>query len=137
MQDRKMKNLGFTLTEALIATTILVVAILAIIQLFPIGIKTEVSAKENSVATHLGQDKTEEMLSKNYEDIDSESRLKVNNDPQSPFYIYEIETIITLVDEDLNLSGSDLGLKQISIKVYWQEEGEEKNVTISTLASQR
>ncbi|HBR13686.1 MAG TPA: hypothetical protein DD697_03200, partial [Candidatus Komeilibacteria bacterium] len=57
---------GFTLIETLIALAILTVAVLAIVQLFPLGLKAGQQAKNTTRATNLAQARMEELISESY-----------------------------------------------------------------------
>jgi len=58
-----MNKKGLTLIEALIAVSILAIGIVGVLAMFPMGIQVAKSAQLSSIATQLGQEKTEEIAS--------------------------------------------------------------------------
>ncbi len=140
-----MKNQqGLTLIEAIVAIAILIVAIFAIINIFPKGIQIIKTAERNTVAAFLAQEKVEELEALPYGDIPLgliETKQKMSDDPDSPFYYYERETEVIYVDPDNGLAQSqtDLGIKQIRTTVYWfvTTDEQEKNLSIYALRSRR
>jgi type II secretory pathway pseudopilin PulG len=133
-------NSGFTLVEAVVAISILIIGILAIMQLFPQGMRVGRISKQMSVANNLAQAKMEEELAKHYDDIGVgiiEPKAKVDSNPSSQFYIYERQTEVDLVDADLNDSSQNIGLKKITVSIWWQEKEQEKNITLQRLLTKR
>lgn len=134
------KSLGLTIIEVLLAISILVIGVLAIASLFPFGYRLSTFSKEMTVATNLAQDKTEKVISKHYDDLPPgilEPKQRVENNPQSQFYFYQGEVKIDLVDENLNETTSDQGLKKITTVIYFLEGGKEKEITLVTLKAKR
>ena len=52
-----MKNIGFSLLELVIAMAILAIALLGLIQMFPVGIRASKHAGDHTIMTFLGQQK--------------------------------------------------------------------------------
>lgn len=64
---RKSQGLrGFTLVEVLASLAILLIGILALVSLFPQGMKSAALAEDLSVATFLGQQKAEDIKRQEY-----------------------------------------------------------------------
>ncbi len=130
--------------EIILALAILMIAILAIIRIFPTGLQVTKMAEKNTVAAFLAQEKIEELASLSYGDIligTIETKHKLSDDPDNSFYYYERETIVVYVDpnNDLVETGDDLGIKRIKTTVYWFTAGQtdEKSLFIYTLRSKR
>ncbi|OIP23519.1 hypothetical protein COX95_01270 [bacterium CG_4_10_14_0_2_um_filter_33_32] len=133
-------NKGFTLIEVIFALGIFAVGIVAILALFPKGIILGRQSKETTVAANLAQEKTEEYISQNYDDIpigNIEVRLKADSDPNSQLYKYERSVTVEYVDSNLSVSIADTGLKKIVTDVYWKESGREKSLQIVRLLNKK
>ncbi len=137
--DSKISS-GFTVIEVVIAISILIIGILAVMQLFPQGLSISRLSKQMSVANNLAQAKIEEVIAKHYDDIGTgiiETRGKIDSDPQSQFYIYERQTEVDLIDADLNDSLEDIGFKKITVYIWWQEKDQEKNITLRRILTKK
>ena len=119
----KLDKRGLSEIEAVLATAILAIGILSIVTLFPLVLKMARMAEQETIASNLAQAKIEEVFSLNYDNIPIgtiEARHRLASDPANPFYYYEREASSQLVDGTLANSGSDLGLKKITVIVHWQ-----------------
>lgn len=135
-------NRGISIIEAVLATAILAIGILSIITLFPLALKISRDAEQETVAANLAQGKIEELFSLGYENIATstiETRHRLATDPANPFYNYERQTVSQLVDGNLNDSASDLGLKKITVTMYWKTAnlGLAKELPVSILISRK
>lgn len=135
-----MNQRGITLLEVVVAIGILIIAIFAIINIFPKGIQVIKTAERNTVAAFLAQDKIEELASLPYGDI-STGIIETKQSMPPPFADYQRETEVIYVNPNNNLvqSQTDLGIKQIRTTVYWfvTTDTAEKNLSIYTLRSRR
>ena len=132
-------NSGFTLIETLIALAILMIAVLSIVQLFPLGLKASYQAKNLSLATNLAQAKLEELISDNYDNlavgITTEDTL---SSIDSDFSTFIRVTEINYVDGNLNSSIQDLGLKKVVVYVSWPNSftGDRSTTSLVTLINE-
>ncbi len=113
---------GITMIEAVLAVAVLTIGILGIIKLFPLALKISKNAEQETVAADLAQAKIEELFSLGYESIGTstiEARHRLATSTQNPFYNYERQTVVTTVDSNLNTSTADLGLKKITVTVFY------------------
>lgn len=136
----KKNNTGFTLIEIIISISILSVALIATLSLFPKGLQLGRESKETSVATSLAQEKIEEIIAMSYDEIPTgivEDRSPVETDPQSQFSIYEREALADFVDSDLNVSATDTEFKKIIVTVYWSVGTREKTVQLIRLLNKQ
>lgn len=135
----KLTKSGFTLPEAIIAAAVLGIAVVAIIQVFPSGIKTSSLSRRTTIAVNLAQAAIEETTSQSYGDIVYFPKQRVNNDQGSPFYQFYQQIDVTYVDVDNNLNevANDTGLKKIIATISWTEQGSEKQVQVPTLISNK
>lgn len=135
-------NQGFSLIEIIVAFSIFSVAFFALIPLFPAGISINKNAENNSVAVYVAQVKIEQVMKSNYDEIATgtiEARHVVSTDPGSSDFNFERQTIVSLLDSDLNATSTDIGLKKISTTVYFPNAISKtiQNFNISTLTSKR
>lgn len=139
MKIKGFKNRGFTLIEVVIAIFLLMVGLLSISRLYPTGLKVGSASHYLTIASAIAQGKMEEMLSKNYDEIESSPRERADNDPESPFFIYEQETKVSFVDPENNLIEipDDKGIKRIEVIIYWKEGEAEKRLNLNTFYSKR
>jgi len=99
-------------------------------------------AQNITSAAYLAQAGMEEALSIVYEDLTTgefEARTRLSDQEDNFLYKFERETIISYVDENLEESEEDAGLKKIEVNVYWQSpigDGE-KNYELKTLVSDK
>lgn len=129
---------GFTLIESLVAIFVLSVGILAILTMFPLGIKIINSSKTTAVGIQLGQEKIEEIISLSYEAISVEENIE--NELPPPFNFYRRETRITYVDlsSDLQEIDNDKGTKKVKVTVYWQPLiANRKIIELTTIISEK
>lgn len=136
--NKKKNQTGFTLLEAVIAILILVVGLSAIIQFFPFSLKIISDSKSLTTVSNIALLKIEELRSLDYDSINVgtiESKQRVSTDPTSYLYDYQRQTVVETVDGNLNPSGSDLGLKKITVTVFWFSPigSVEKSTQITTL----
>jgi len=131
----KIKS-GLTLIEVLLAMSILTIGILAVIQLFPLGLNMSRLNKNETIAINLAQAKMEEIRANSYDDIINEDKNRISTNPDNPYYNFKRQTEVTFVNENLETVESDSGLKKITVSIYWPEQGEEKSISQTSLKHQ-
>jgi len=122
MDLRLAPRRGFTLVEVAIALAVILIAILAMVKIFPMALKVSTTAEQATVAANLGQAKIEEMFYLDYDNITIgtiETKHRLSADPANPFYQYQRQTISEYVDSDLNTSVAETGLKRVTVTTYW------------------
>ena len=134
----KKKN-GFTIIETTVAIGILAVGLLAVVQVFPFGTKMTRISRHITVANNIAQGIMDEELDQAYEDmpVGTSAREKVSPNPNDPFYIYEKEITVEYINGDLDYSTTDLGMKKIIVKIYWQEQGQQKQTQLATITTNK
>ena len=121
-QTSLKSNKGVTLIEILLTTGILTVGLLGILQAFPKGIEAGRDRELASTAQQVAQAKIEELNSVSYSEINTgtiEDEVKVTSDSSSPLYAFSRTTVVELVDQNFQSSMSDIGLKKITVTVFW------------------
>lgn len=130
---------GFTLIEVIVAIGIFGIGVLAIIGFYAISVQAIRNSRQVTTATALAQGIIEEKIAEPYDSLIVGEGLKeaFSTDSADPTYLYQKKVDISLINQDLAASGTDLGLKKIDVYVYWQGPSEEKKVQLSTITIQR
>lgn len=126
-----MKQKGFTIIEVVISLGLLLILATAIFGIFPQLMKINRVSSKNTIATNLAQAKIEEILAQNYDEV-LVGIVEERHFLEAPFNSFERKTEISYMDENLQTTNQDTGLKKIKVTVYFKEGGE-KNVTLETL----
>ncbi len=129
---------GFTLIEASVAIVVLMIGIFSVIQFFPVALQIIGDSQNRTVASSIAIAKLEEVRSSSYDEISTgtiEPKQPASNDTTSYLNRYNRETVVTLVDSNFNLSGTDVGFKKITVTVYWQSPigDKEKSTSVATV----
>ncbi len=141
---------GFTLVETLVAVFILSIGIVAVLNIFPLGIQIARFSQTASTAVQLAQAKMEQEVSKHYTEIlcnetvsppCQEEKSRISDDPANPFYYYWRELELNYVDpkDDMAIAANDTGIKKIEITVSWRSSLGilEQSVTLVSLIAKR
>ena len=128
---------GFTILEAVVAISVLIIGVIAVLQVFPLALNVEKLSETETQASLLAQEKIEEKISWPYQDI--AVGVEIEDSLPSPFEKFSRETKINYVDSDLATTTSDLGLKKIEVTVRWKSplRIEEKSVELITLIAKK
>ena len=119
---------------------ILLIGIISVIQLFPLGIQLTSDSKGITTANSLANAQIESTQEVTYENLNVgtyEEKHRLSDDDQNYLYGYQRETTITYLDQDLDESVTDIGLKKITTNVFWLSpiSHSEASITISTIRS--
>ncbi len=135
------KQSGYSLLEALVAVSILALTLVAVVGIFPFVLKINKLAEYTTLASNYAKSELEDILVKPYDEVEVgtiEARHRLSTNPQDQAYNIERQTIVTLVNAELLPSGSDLGLKKISVTVWWPGQFNATNsLTINSLLSKK
>ncbi|TYP53295.1 type IV pilus modification PilV family protein [Thermosediminibacter litoriperuensis] len=112
-------NSGFTLIEVLIATLILVAAIVPLMTAFIHGARWTAESRDLITAVNLAQGKLEELKNRPYASLESGEPVDPNQPPR-PFTGYPEYTYRLAVIEN-----DEKNLKTITIKIYEAATGKE------------
>lgn len=119
----KYSDGGFTMVEMMIAVFILVVGIAAILNIFPLGLQIRTGAQMAAVATWLGQEKMEEIISTPYSEI-STGTIEPKDNLEPPYDSYKRETIVSCLEgvnlTEVSCDSQPTPLKKIKITVFWK-----------------
>lgn len=112
---------GFTLLEVLMAVLLVTIGIVTLSGAFSVGLFASGNSESLLLATHLAQEKMEEIRNKSYASITNESRAAV-----SGFSSFEREVVVSTPLTDL---------KQVSVNVYWDNKDDELDTSLVTYVS--
>ncbi|NCQ16355.1 hypothetical protein GW814_01710 [Candidatus Falkowbacteria bacterium] len=138
----KFKNqLGMSLLEVMVAFSILTLTFTALMQSFPYSLTINKTSENAAKAAYLAQAKLEELNSLGYGNISTgtiEAKHRLADNPTDYLYYFQRQTTVSFVDGNLADSASDLGLKKISVTVYYSNalSKVEKEYSTVTLISQ-
>lgn len=136
---------GFTLIETVVTIFVLLFAIIAILQMFPLGIRVGQSAQMATIASELCQAKIEEIISNSYAEI-SVGTIEPKHQLDSPFEKYSRQTTVACVNSNLqpvacnyDLDGNPNPLKKIEVTVFWKVVfgASEKSINIISLIAKK
>jgi type II secretion system protein I len=114
---------GFTLLEVLVALSLLGIAVVAVIQLFSMDLKS-ISISEEYVAGVLAaQSKMREVLSE--EEI-AEKAWRGVMDSGNPFEVSIVKTLPERTEE------LQVGMYEIAVTVYWTQGAKQRSMTLRT-----
>ena len=132
---------GFSLIEALVATALLGLGLMAVVSAFPFAMRANKGSEFSSLASAYARTKLEELLTTSYDELVAgtiEPRTRLAGSPSDPLYALERESAVTLVDSNLNNSAADVGLKKLTVTVYWpNRQGGSNSLTPTSLSSQK
>ena len=133
---------GISLIEVMISIVVLSVGILGLLQAFPHGTSIEKDIELTTIGHHLAQSKIEEIISLNYAEVLTgliEDNVQVDASPISNFYDFKRSTYVTLVDENIQTSETDIGMKKVLVTIFWPStfKGSDRSTSITTLISKR
>jgi len=142
MPYAKKNTQGIGLIEIIISVSVLTVGLLGLLQAFPRGIATEKGLEYATIASELAQARLEEYVSYAYADIATgtiEAQVPVSADTGSLLHKFLRTTEVSLVDQFLNVTETDIGLKRITVTIAWPSTtgGAARTTTVRTLVSNR
>jgi prepilin-type N-terminal cleavage/methylation domain-containing protein len=127
---------GMSLLEIMVSLTILAVTFTALMQSFPMALTINKTSENSTKASYLAQAKLEELNSLGYNDINIgtiEAKHRLANDSADYLYYFQRQTVVNYVDGNLQASGTDTGLKKITVTVYYTNALSKTEKTYSTV----
>lgn len=119
-RGKTINQQGLTLVETMLALAIVTLTVTTLVSLFPHGLKTAKLSQEQTTAAFLAQAKIEELISANYADTPAATAVENSLGAVDPdFAKFSRTTVVSYVDENLNPAAGDLGLKKVSVTVFW------------------
>ncbi len=118
------KKAGFTLLEVMVAVIVLGFGLLAIMHLFPIGLRASKISQDTTVASFLAQAKIEELKNTGW------SQIAGGTEAYGGITDYPEFKRVTTID---NVEITDPGLKRITVEVFYKPYGGERSVKLVTL----
>ncbi len=117
---------GFSLLEVMIAVVVLGFGLLAIMHLFPIGLRASKVSQDTTVASFLAQAKIEELRNTGWNQLS----IGATTEPYEDITDYPGFKRVTTVN---NVETTDPGLKRITVEVFYKPYGAERSVKLVTL----
>ncbi|MCL0085461.1 prepilin-type N-terminal cleavage/methylation domain-containing protein [Thermodesulfovibrionales bacterium] len=137
-QNSKLKtysdNKGFTLIEMLIAMFVLTVGLLAVAGLLVTTIQANASARWTTAAITFATEEVEELKAGPFPVLQQDFAYTVPRNCLNFPALKRQWRVRKAKDANNNVIP---GLRQIEVKVTWNERGRERNVTISTLVAEQ
>jgi type II secretory pathway pseudopilin PulG len=126
----------------MVSILIISIAFAGLMQAFPLGLSINRESENATLAAFLAQTKLEELFSADYDDIAAgtiEAKHSLSSDPNDYLSGYQRQTVVSLVDGDLNSSAADVGLKKAIVTVFYQDAifKKEKSYFITSLISKK
>ncbi len=132
---------GFTLIETMVAFFIFSMVFISLAYAFPRGLMINKTAENFTKASYLAQSQLEYLNSLNYGDLGAgliEVKHILSADPADYRYFFQRQTEVQNVDNNLQNSLADTGLKKITVTVYYTNSfaKAEKTYVTTTLINQ-
>jgi Tfp pilus assembly protein PilV len=130
---------AFTIIEAIVALGIFGLGVLAVVSFFIYSSQFTRLARQTTISSNLVEQTMEETIALPYSSLipATGSRTRFSSDQSSPYYSYEKQINITLVNSSLANSATDVGLKKINVLVFWQAGTQEKSVELATVVGSK
>ena len=121
----KKTSKGFSLLEVMVAVVVLAFGLLAIMHLFPIGLKASKISQDTTVASFLAQSKIEELRNTGWSQIagGTEAYGGITDSPG-------FKRVTTISDVD---AVNEPKLKKVVVEVFYKPYGAERSVKLVTL----
>jgi len=120
---------GFSLLEVLAAVTILAVGILTLVQMFSGSINQATQGERYLNGVYLAQQKFTQL---EMEDFQSDATEGSFENPEN--YHWKLEVLP--YESPLNSEEARIKIQKISLRVYWEDGGQEKEVQLVSLKTQ-
>lgn len=127
--------------EIMVAIMILGVTFIGLIQAFPYALRIIKASENKTKASYIAQEKIEELYQQGYESftdgvIEIKQRLGATGTDR---FNFQRETTVTYIDQDLQDSMVDMGMKKIAIIVYYIDSisKQEYAYTLTTIMANR
>ncbi len=139
------KSSAFTLIEVIITIAIISIGIVAVLNMFPVGIEIAGFGQRSTKASYLAQDKLEELIADSYFNLVA-SITTEDYETIPGFEGYKRVTKVNCVrpsdfssvDCDYDPAGDPYPMKEVEVGVLWRSSfGGEKQVSLKTMVSRR
>lgn len=117
---------GFTFLEIIVALTVLATAILALVQLLSGGMNQATQADRYLTGVYLAQQKLAELELDNFPAESQQGEFSESGD-------YQWQLTVAPYDSPTNDAGANIQVQKIAMRVFWQDNGQEKEIELVTL----
>jgi prepilin-type N-terminal cleavage/methylation domain-containing protein len=117
---------AFTFLELLLALTVFSVGILSVLKIFPLSKRYLNQSAMTTQASSLAQEQVEIIRSLPYSSVTAGLEARHTLATTGAFSQFERQTTVQLIDSNYQPTNTDVGLKKITVDVFWLE-----NLTVS------
>lgn len=129
--EKRVMSKGFTLIEAIMAIVIIAIAFYALISIFFTVVPKIIDAEALAIATHLAEEKIEELMVKDFSGITSVSATSFGGD-FSNYYYQIIVNYVSSEELDTVVDPTVTDYKRVKAQVWSNLAGTLEIVTLST-----
>lgn len=124
---------GFTLIELLIAIILAATGLMVLMQIMGVAIFADSDLEYSLVALNLANEKLEELKDDGYNHANLSTGTHTESSISGFDFVDQRQWTVGYVDANLVPSGSDTGLKDITVEVQWTQKGSTQSVAVETL----
>jgi len=117
---------GFTLLETLVAMTILAVTLLTLVQMFSGSMNQAIQADQYQNGVYLAQQKFSQLELDNFKSDITEGGFENQEN-------YHWQLKVSPYESSLNNEEARIQIQKISLRVYWEDRNQEKEVQLVSL----
>jgi type II secretory pathway pseudopilin PulG len=138
--SRPLTRRAFTYIELLVALSLFFLGMVSVLQVFPLNRKYLNQSAHTSQAIFLAQEQVEKIRALPYTSVTPgtfEPRAAVGSGGTDPMNQFERQTVVQLINSTYAPSATDVGLKRVSVTVFWIDNGSvNRSTTINTFVYQ-
>jgi len=130
-----MRRRGFTILELLIALSLFLIGMVSILEIFPVDRNLLNQTMHSTQASFLAQEQMEQVVATPYSSLTVGTYLPnavVTTDTTSPYSIYSRQVTVDYINSSYAVSGTDTGLKRVTVTISWQERTFMQYSTLTT-----
>lgn len=117
------------------ALSLFMVGMVSILQIFPINRRYLTQSAQTTRAVYTAQEQIERLRAEPYDELTTgtyEARQAMSATAGDPYTEIERQTVIALIDSNRAVTQTDVGLKRVTVTVYWLENGQERSYQLAT-----
>jgi prepilin-type N-terminal cleavage/methylation domain-containing protein len=126
---------GFTFIELILAILLFSFGIISVMQVFPLNRRLLSQSAMQTQASFLAQEQMERVRTRSYSELtvgQYEPRAFLPGTMGAFAAQFERNTVVTLIDGNHQVSFTDVGLKRITVTVYWTERNVNRTYVLTS-----